>query len=111
MKDKKFSARRVKQIVKVLTKCRADREAFLSETDNQKWKEWITSPLFYINWIAANCRDNELALDVSYYAVKLKPNRWFDIAGVIKAMYEEPEKWCKNEHISLKKCVEDFGQP
>lgn len=108
---KAFDKTRIKQIIATLRQFRKDREQFIDACEKEVWKQFATSPHFYLQWAVANM-SSDLAEDCAIYVLKHdKRYRWYDIADTIRAIYTDPEKWVQDNVWSLKKMFEVYGQP
>lgn len=111
MADHKLSISEIRKIIKTLKQFRADREEFIDACSSQVWKEWATTPHFYLHWTMANV-DADLVSKLAIYVLKYDKNyKWFDVADTIRAMYIDPEKWVVSEECTLKYMLKTYGQP
>lgn len=107
----KPSASRTKQLIRTLRKFRADREEFIEACESQVWKQFGTSPHFYLQWAVANMTA-DIAADVAVFVLKHdKKYKFYDIADTIRDIYTNPEKWVLDDSLNLKQMLAKYGQP
>jgi len=107
---KKLTLKRIKEILRALKKFREDREEFIEACEKTVWRQFATTPQFFLQYGVANW-PADLAEDIAIYVLQHdRAYRYFDVADTIRSMYTEPEKWM-DDQWTLKNMLATHGQP
>ena len=109
--QQKFNTKRVREMSKALRDFRDSREEFIELCTEQVWREWATTPNFYIQYGIANW-PADLAADIAVYVLSQdRRHRWYDVADTIRAIYEDPTRWVVNTEYTFKSMLTKYGAP